>query len=460
MHPLRPVSALVALALPVLVAGGLVLPLAGPASAAVVHATTSTDPARIGLYGSQDPSFDGAYRQSLAILGLVAAGQSPDPTAVTWLLEQQCADGGFEAFRATLSTGCSPPSSTTFSGEDSNSTGLAVQALHAVGKEAQARRGLAWLAAHQSRDGGWAYYPDGAAGNDSDANSTALGLSAYHALRQTPPRGGGNGPDPQAELVSLQVGCSGAADQRGAFTFFGSANDYATVQATLAVAGGFLPVPHRAGADDAPVMPCPAAKTSPATAQAPTRPAGHPSPRLAPARAGSFAAGYLARLLATNHGSVPDPFNPGQTDYGTTANAVIALVYTGHGSAQVTAALGVLAAHVDAFATKSGADLPGALGTLILTSVAGGQSPTSFAGSDLVARLQATLTVAAATPTPTGSHPPSVEPVTQTSASVSAVDLAHTGANPSTALAAAIGVVLVAVGTGMVATSRRRRGSH
>src|SRR5205823_11561126 len=51
--------------------GALAL-LAGPLSAVAV-AGTSTDPARIGLYGSQDPTFDGTYRQSLALLALVAS---------------------------------------------------------------------------------------------------------------------------------------------------------------------------------------------------------------------------------------------------------------------------------------------------------------------------------------------------------------------------------------------------
>ena len=70
---------------------------AGPAAAATVAATT---PANVGLFGAQDPTYDGVYRQSLSIIGLVATGRSPDAAAVNWLLAQQCTDGSFTAYRA------------------------------------------------------------------------------------------------------------------------------------------------------------------------------------------------------------------------------------------------------------------------------------------------------------------------------------------------------------------------
>ena len=70
----------------------------GPASAAAA-------PKNVGLYGSSDPTYDGVFRQSLAILGLHAAGQTPDPTAIDWLLDQQCADGGFSSYNADAGQG-------------------------------------------------------------------------------------------------------------------------------------------------------------------------------------------------------------------------------------------------------------------------------------------------------------------------------------------------------------------
>jgi hypothetical protein len=498
-----------------LVAGGLalVLPLAGTAGATGRSASsappTTTDPARVGLFGAQDPTFDGVYRQSLALLATVAAGHTPAPEAVDWLLAQQCADGGFEAFRASPGATCAPPDSASFSGEDTNSTGIAVQALHALGHGTQAADAVDWLATKQSADGGWAYYPDGAAGNDPDANSTSLGLSAFLAVgRSAPHAGGPGGPTPYDALEALQVGCEGAVGDRGAFTFFGSPNDYATVQATLAVAGGFLPVAAQSGADDSPVLTCPAAAPVKKTAVAPVRaktPNATPTPSatpsatttesaspsatttesasptattvramvaqqlpvrkhatavhvlatagLTPAEAADAAAGYLVRRLAANGHVVPDPFNPGQTDFGSTANAVIALVATRHGSSQVTGALAVLAGQVDAFVVKSGADQPGALALLILAATAGGQDPAAFGGADLATRLAATVTVAAAaSPSPSSTTTPQPAPG---DANDPGSTLPDTGAGAVAGLTAGLGLLLLVAGAALVLGARR-----
>src|SRR5262249_20091860 len=80
--------------------------------------------------GGQDPTFDGVYRQSLALLALAAAGTAPAPTAGTWLLTQQCADGGVRGFRARLPNPSPPPESAGFLGAGVTSTGLAAPALH------------------------------------------------------------------------------------------------------------------------------------------------------------------------------------------------------------------------------------------------------------------------------------------------------------------------------------------
>jgi len=48
-------------------------------------ATRRTSGNDTGLYGSADPSFDGAFRQGLALLALEAAGVTPDASAVTWI---------------------------------------------------------------------------------------------------------------------------------------------------------------------------------------------------------------------------------------------------------------------------------------------------------------------------------------------------------------------------------------
>ena len=406
-----------------------VVGIAGPPATA--YAATS-NPA--GLYGSQDPTYDGVYRQSLALLALVAAGATPAPAAVTWLTGQQCPDGGFEAFRADPKAACAAPSSTTYSGEDSNSTALAVQALVALRQTAAADRGLQWLAVHQSADGGWAYYPDGVAGNASDANSTAVAWSAFTAAgRPLPTSSAGHAPT--EALLALQVGCSGAVADQGAFTYAGTPNDSASVQATLAAAGGFLPVPAGSPANDIPSLACPAGVTDAAGAAA----AG---------------AGYLANRLLANGGGIPDPSGTGGTDYGSTANAVLALESAGHGATAVQAALTLLAAHQAAFSTAKGADLPGSLALLVLAAVAGGQDPHHFGGSDLVARLAATITVAApaaATPSPATSA--STHPVTT---QAPAATLPDTGPSPAAGWTAALGVLLLLAGLGLVRLTGRR----
>lgn len=421
------------------VAGVLSFVVALPAGAPAL-AATSPDPARVGLFGAQDPTFDGAYRQSLALLAHAAAGAEPPAAAVRWLQEQQCPDGGWQAFRADLAQPCAAPDPVAYAGEDVNSTGLAVQALVAVGDAAGAAAGLDWLAGHQSPDGGWAYYPDGAPGNASDANSTALALSAFSAAGRPAPTARG-GASPLDALAGLQVGCAGPAEEQGAFTFYGGANDYATVQATLAAAGGYLPVQGATLADDAPTLTCP-----------PTGPAAAPD--------ADAAAGYLARRLAANGGRIPDPFSAEATDYGTTANAVLALAATGHGATAAQSALEVLADDVDAYATKAGADLPGSLAVLALAAVALDADPTAFGGTDLVARLGATLTTAAApspSPTPTSSTPQSAAPSASASptATVDPAELPDTGASPAAGPSALAGLALLACGAALVALARR-----
>ncbi|MFE3284018.1 hypothetical protein ACFXJJ_13005, partial [Streptomyces sp. NPDC059233] len=56
-----------------------------------------------GLYGKNDPTYDGVWRQSFALLAQHTVGVKPAKAAVDWLVGQQCANGGFAAFRADAS---------------------------------------------------------------------------------------------------------------------------------------------------------------------------------------------------------------------------------------------------------------------------------------------------------------------------------------------------------------------
>ncbi|MGN6090450.1 MAG: hypothetical protein ACTHNT_14300, partial [Actinomycetales bacterium] len=60
-----------------LAGAGLAATAATPAAFAAT--TTATPSATAGLYGSSDPTYDGAYRQALALLGLHATGVTPSP---------------------------------------------------------------------------------------------------------------------------------------------------------------------------------------------------------------------------------------------------------------------------------------------------------------------------------------------------------------------------------------------
>ncbi|MFN8158147.1 MAG: prenyltransferase/squalene oxidase repeat-containing protein [Candidatus Nanopelagicales bacterium] len=429
-------------------AGGLLL--AGTALAA--PAAQAAAPAQPGLYGSADPTYDGAFRQSLALLAHEAAGSTPPAAAVAWLVGQQCADGGFQAFRPSTSVACTKSDPNAYTGEDTNSTALAALALRSVGKDAEADRAIAWLEKARAADGGFPYFVGGA----SDANSTADVLIALNGAgaptsSTTPAR---------HFLESLQLGCDGAAtDEDGAIAFqdYGSglvANDAATVQSLVALAGSGLPVAPGSVSSTAPRATCPT-----------------PVPAPAALPATDLAAGYAARLLDAYSGAVPQldystgTRTPGSVSAGDTAWAVLGLTAAGFGSAQRDAALATVAAKA-----KAAKDDPGLLALAALATHAAGGS--SSAVSAYVVRIDATMRAAAtpsASPTPTHSATPTASASTTASASSSAssdpstsqnaAELPPTGATPLTPALAVGAAVLVLVGL-VLLLGVRREGSH
>jgi hypothetical protein len=94
---------------------------------AAPSAKASTAPPA-GLYGRADPTYDGTFRQSYALLAQHTAGVRPAPSAVGRLPGQQCAHDGFAAFRAGPVRACDGHTPV-----DSNSTAAAVQTLAALG---------------------------------------------------------------------------------------------------------------------------------------------------------------------------------------------------------------------------------------------------------------------------------------------------------------------------------------
>lgn len=167
----------------------------------------------------------GGFSQSLALLALGAADVTPPPAAVTYLLDLQAADGGWEYAPGF--------------GTDTNTTALAIQALVEIGPSnaaAALTQARAYLRSTQNDDGGFPYAVD----NASDANSTGYVLQAIAALGDSPTgsawtRTGG---DPITALLGLQ-NPSGAF--RSPFTGTDD-NILATLQAVPGLTGQRLPM--------------------------------------------------------------------------------------------------------------------------------------------------------------------------------------------------------------------------
>jgi hypothetical protein len=260
-------------------------------------ATKTASGADAGLFGSQDATYDGAYRQALSLLALAAVGQS-DATAVAWLKAEQCADGGWMGNRPDQAAPCPAFDSNTFVGEDSNGTAMAAQALAALG-ETPAHDPLAFLLTAQNDDGGFAFVP----GFGSDANSTALAVQALLASGEaladwTAPDG-----SPYDFLLSLQVG-NPPANKAGAFAFQPgnggtlTANAFATAQAVPALAGKAFPLAARELSDTLPLLPA-----APTATPSVTPPAPRPTPSVAPTQLVNGAP--VPELPATGLGEKP-----------------------------------------------------------------------------------------------------------------------------------------------------------
>ncbi|MFJ4789561.1 prenyltransferase/squalene oxidase repeat-containing protein [Streptomyces sp. NPDC088794] len=347
------------------VIGSAVVGSAAPALAATPSPSPSVAiPA--GLYGTADPTYDGVWRQSLALIAQDAVGVVPADKAVTWLAGQQCANGAFGAFRADAGKPCAA---------DTNSTAVAVQALAALGGHDTATdNALAWLKSVQNKDGGWGY----TAGGPSDANSTSVVIGAF-ATAGTKPQdirkgagSGSSGKSPYDALLALALPCTGAdagafayqPDKKGALT----ANADATAAAVLGALGEPITGSGTEGT----------ARTETPSACAKTAD---------PERAALNGAGYLAKALAKDgHLTSALPGADDQPDYGNTADAVVALTSAGLAD-QAKPAVRWLEANSAKWAAQAG---PAAYAQLILAATDAGADPRDFGGQNLVDQLGAT----------------------------------------------------------------------
>ncbi|MEH0544030.1 terpene cyclase/mutase family protein [Streptomyces sp. B21-105] len=348
----------------------VVLGAAVPAVAATPSpAAPTARPA--GLYGTSDPTYDGVWRQSLALLAQHTVGVTPADEAVAWLTGQQCANGAFAAFRADPAKPCDAKVMT-----DTNSTAAAVQTLAALGgHRAAAEKAVGWLKSVQNADGGWGY----SAGGASDANSTAVVAGALTAAGQQPARVRKAGKSPLDALGKLSLPCGGNGggagggafayqpDKKGAL----AANADATAAGVLGALGeGFA---AKAG------------KTAARTEAAPV--CGGTPGALTPADLARNGAAHLVRAVAaTGYLTSSLPGAADQPDYGNTADAVVALAAQG-AVEQAKKPLAWLRQNSAAWAKQSG---PAAYAQLIFAAHATGADPRAFGGTDLVAQLDAT----------------------------------------------------------------------
>ncbi|MFE5815155.1 prenyltransferase/squalene oxidase repeat-containing protein [Streptomyces sp. NPDC056479] len=344
-------------------AAAVVIGAATPAVAA--DSSPSASPSKAlpaELYGDGDPTYDGVWRQSLALLAQDTVGVKPAKGAVDWLVGQQCANGAFAPYRADASGACDSKLLI-----DTNSTAAAVQALGALGgHDAATGKAVTWLKSVQNKDGGWGY----TAGGPSDTNSTSVVIGALAAVDEKPAEVVKDGQSPYDALIKLALPCK--ADEAGAFAFQPDkkgdlvANADATAAGVVGTLGKGLVVSAGKPSSDA-------ACTD----------GGYPAPQQAAANG----AAYLTKTLAKDgHLKSVLPGAEDQPDYGNTADAVVALAaQSGADAAQKP--LRWLEQNSAQWAAQSG---PAAYAQLILAAHATGTDPRDFGGSDLVKQLNAT----------------------------------------------------------------------
>ncbi|MEV5317391.1 prenyltransferase/squalene oxidase repeat-containing protein [Streptomyces sp. NPDC052687] len=338
----------------------------GAVAAPVAHAadpSPSASPSAAlpsGLYGTGDPTYDGVWRQSLALLAQDAVGVRPAEKAVDWLTGQQCANGAFASYRADTGKACDAETML-----DTNATAAAVQALAALGgHDAETGKAVGWLKSVQNEDGGWGF----GAGSPTDTNSTSVVIGALAAAGEKPAEVTRKGNSPYDALLALSLPCD--EDGGGAFAYQPDKKGKLAANADATAAGVLGALGKGLDAE-------------------PGKRAGMPKCADAgsPEQAAANGAAYLAEAVAEDGHLVSAlPGAEDQPDYGNTADAVVALAAQG-GAERAAKPLKWLQRNSADWAKQSG---PAAYAQLIFAALATGGDPRDFGGDDLVERLNAT----------------------------------------------------------------------
>jgi hypothetical protein len=181
----------------------------------------------------------GDYDVSLAVLALRGGGRTVPAGILDGLAGRQLADGGWAFAEAQPS--------------DTNTTAVALVALASAdrGGSPAAERGVGFLDGQQFDSAGWGYDKRSKDIKSMDANSTGLVLSALSALgidQETKARAGVT---PRGALLGLQVPAGGFAFDP-AKRKAGTADQLATSQALVGLAGRGLPVGRPAASKELP----------------------------------------------------------------------------------------------------------------------------------------------------------------------------------------------------------------
>jgi hypothetical protein len=200
-----------------------------------------------GRFSDKSPypgDYSNGFSQSFAVLALERHGTAPK-AAVDYLAGTACPTGGFplDLEQATCVA-------------QVDATAMAVQALLAAGRVAEAGKAVEWLVAQQQADGGFIdVLQKGEAGTTTNANTTGLAAQALRVAGST-----AAADKAAAYLKALQVGCG--AEQAGAIAYdakgFSPANaTRATSQAVLGLVGtGFATLSSSGAKAAAPALDC------------------------------------------------------------------------------------------------------------------------------------------------------------------------------------------------------------
>ena len=201
------------------------------------------------------------FDQSLAVLALARSSGGVPASAVTWLANAQCPSGEYSF------DGSCPAGPGT---EDPDTTAFALQALLAGGATTDAGEAVTWLLSIQQADGGFPSF------GLANTNSSGVAGQALRAAGETASA------DAAATFVtSLALGCDADPAEVGAIGWavgIPGVLIFSTPQAVLALGAPPLDQLSAAAAvDDAPALDCAAAGPAPTTAPTPAPPSPAPS---------------------------------------------------------------------------------------------------------------------------------------------------------------------------------------